>query len=108
MSGFDVRVHFLNGSDPAAAERLDRLAAGIAQVLESVGSLQMGIDEIRAAQARQAAAIANIAADIQRLKERITSSLTPAQVAEIQAEAGRIAGLLEGVANDPDNPDPTV
>lgn len=101
MSGFDIRVHFLSGIDAATRDRLDAIDHQLREI-------NMGIEEIRAANARINAAITNIAADIQRLKDRIATGMTPAEVAEVQGEAQRIATLLEGVADDPDNPEPAA
>lgn len=66
----------------------------------------MASAEIKAALAKIDVATDNIALDVQRLKEKIDTGLTPVEVADLQAEADRIAAKLEGIAADPDNPEP--
>lgn len=66
----------------------------------------MASEAIKAALAKIDTATDNIAADIQRLKDRIGTGMSDAEVAEVQAEADRISAKLEGIAADPDNPDP--
>jgi hypothetical protein len=48
----------------------------------------------------------NIAADIVRLKGRISTGMTEADVAEVTAGFDGVASRLTAVATDPDNPDP--
>lgn len=77
------------------------------RALEAQGSeLLMASQEVKASLARIDAATNNIAADIQRLKDGVKPGMTEQEVAEVQQEADRIAARLEGIAADPDNPDP--
>jgi hypothetical protein len=48
----------------------------------------------------------NIAADIDRLKEKVSTGMNDADVAEVAAGFEAVASRLRAVANDPDNPDP--
>ena len=68
----------------------------------------MATAELKAALKKIDTATDNIAADIQRLKEKVTTGMSDADVAEVQADADRIASRLEGIAADPDNPDPAA
>jgi len=77
------------------------------RALEAQGEeVLMASADIKAALAKIDAATDNIANDVQRLKDRILPGMTEQEVAEIQVEADRIATKLEGLAADPDNPDP--
>lgn len=66
----------------------------------------MALVDIQQAIARINDATNNIAADIVRLKERISTGLSQADVDAIQAQLQNAATALEAVANDPENPDP--
>lgn len=66
----------------------------------------MASQEVKASLARIDTATNNIAADIKRLKDRVAPGMSDQEVAEIQTEADRIAARLEGIASDPENPDP--
>jgi hypothetical protein len=68
----------------------------------------MATAELKAALAKIDAATDNIAADIKRLKDKVGTGMSDADVASVQAEADRIASKLEGIAADPDNPDPVA
>lgn len=65
----------------------------------------MASAELKAALKKIDTATDNIAADLVRLKERIGTGMTDAEVADVQAEADRLATKLEGIAADPENPD---
>jgi hypothetical protein len=65
----------------------------------------MGLTELQASLARINDATNNIAADIAGLKALITTSMTPEQVAEVQAALDAAATRLEGIAAEtPDAP----
>jgi hypothetical protein len=66
----------------------------------------MASAELKAALAKIDTATDNIAADIQRLKDKVGTGMSDAEVAEVQDLATAIAAKLEGIAADPDNPDP--
>lgn len=66
----------------------------------------MAAADVKAVLKRIDTATDNIAADIKRLKDVIKPGMTDQEVADVQEEAERIAGKLEGIAADPDNPDP--
>jgi ribosome-associated translation inhibitor RaiA len=68
----------------------------------------MASAELKAALKKIDLATDNIAADITRLKERIQPGMTEAEVAEVQALAEALVAKLEGIAADPDNPDPAA
>ena len=68
----------------------------------------MASAELKAALKKIDQATDNIAADIVRLKDKIVPGMTEADVAEVQALADALVTKLEGLAADPDNPDPAA
>lgn len=68
----------------------------------------MASAELKAALKKIDTATDNIAADIQRLKDKIVPGMTEAEVAEVQVLADAVVAKLEGIAADPDNPDPAA
>jgi hypothetical protein len=87
-------------------DRLDDILTSLRALGAQGKQALMASAEIKAALAKIDTATDNIAADIKRLKALIVPGMTTAEVAEVQAEADRIAAKLEGIAADPDNPDP--
>lgn len=63
-------------------------------------------DDMKASIAKLDATDQNLAADIQRLKDKIKSAMSPAEVAEVQSALDAVVAKFQGLANDPDNPDP--
>jgi len=96
----------LNESLVSVHEQLDTILTLERAGHRRIGELVMASAEIKAALAKIDAATDNIAADVQRLKERIAPGMTQAEVDEIQKEADRIATKLEGIAADNEDPVP--
>ena len=98
--GLSVHVH-LHGGGSVPSDDLRR-------ILAQGESLLMASAELKAALKKIDTATDNIAADIVRLKARIGTGMSDAEVADVQAEADRLATKLEGIAADPENPDPAA
>jgi hypothetical protein len=88
------------------AHLLDHILTRVCSLEEQGKVLIMGKTEQLASLKRIEKANANIAADIRRLKDRVVSGMSDADVAEVQLEMDKQADALEGTSNDPDNPDP--
>jgi len=88
--------------------RLTVILKSIHELKQQGAKILMASAELKAALAKIDTATDNIAADIQRLKAKIGTGMSDADVAEVQAKADAIVTKLEGIAADPDNPDPTV
>jgi hypothetical protein len=86
----------------------DRLVTKINRILRLCEVQHMASAEIKAALAKIDTATDNIAADIVRLKEKIGTGMTDAEVAEVQAGLDKTVTKLEGIAADPDNPEPVA
>lgn len=77
------------------------------RALEAQGKqVKMASDQIAAGIARIMAALANIAADIRRLKDAVQPGMTDEQVAAAQALIDSTADRAEAMAAE--NPDPTT
>jgi len=86
--------------------RLDAILSHVRAIQIQGVENAMATAEVKAALGRIDATTNNIAADVKRLKDKVGTGMSEAEVAEVQADAERIATRLEGIANDPDNPDP--
>lgn len=64
------------------------------------------IDDLRAQLDRANTALANVADDIRRLTEQISTDLTPAEVEEIQQKLTSHANALQAVADQTPEPAP--
>jgi len=84
----------------------ERVSWSLDQIHARLEYLDMAAADVKAVLKRIDTATDNIAADIKRLKDVIKPGMTDQEVADVQEEAERIAGKLEGIAADPDNPDP--
>lgn len=96
-----LHVYLHQEASPSVSDRLDL-------ILTRLEHLDMATVELKAALAKIDTATDNIAADIVRLKAKIGTGMSDADVAEVQAEADKLVKKLEGLAADPDNPDPVV
>jgi hypothetical protein len=85
-----------------------QLVALITAIHHQGERLLMASAELKAALKKIDTATDNIAADIQRLKDKIVPGMTEAEVAEVQVLADAVVAKLEGIAADPDNPDPAA
>jgi ribosome-associated translation inhibitor RaiA len=105
MSNFpdriDIHVH-------ATDQELRRVTQLLERILTQGRELLMASAELKAVLARVDTATDNIAADIRRLKDKIGTGMTDDEVAEVQGLAEAVASKLEGIAADPDNPDPSA
>jgi len=106
-----IHVHY---DDPKTAEAFEAVQARLGLLLEATNrvliqgaSLMAASDDMKADLGKIDAATNNIAADIQRLKDKISSSMSPADVADVKSALARTVTRLEGLAADPSNPDPT-
>ena len=86
--------------------KLDRILIGVHKLTQQMEVVIMASAEIKAVLARIDAATNNIAEDIRGLKEKILAGMSPAEVAEVQAEAETLAVKLEGIAADTEDPVP--
>lgn len=104
-----IHVHVVDDKAmQAVQERLDLLLTHIHRVFTQGEQLMSAADDLKAGIAKIDSATNNIAADIQRLKDKITSSMSPADVADVKAQLDAAVSRLEGIAADPDNPDPAA
>lgn len=88
----------LGGFKRAVVEQIARLKAQGEQTRMAVADLKAALDAI-------SAAADNIAADVTNLKNQIAVGMTPAQVAEVQAQADGLVSRLKGIADEtPDVP----
>jgi len=102
----DIHLHEEHGG--RVTDMLGRILTRLG-VLEAQGErLVMAGAELKAGMKRIDAATTNIAADLKRLKDKVGTGMTDAEVADVQAAIDAQATRLEGMANDPDNPDPPV
>jgi|SRR6185436_2491299 len=96
----DIHVHLHIDLGERATAKLDAIFAQNERLL-------MAAADVKAALAKIDAATNDIAADIKGLKAKIGTGMTDAEVAEVQAEADRLATKLEGIAADTENPVPS-
>lgn len=105
----NATIH-LHVDDPKALEavqaRLGLVLEASNRVLDQGVSLMGAADDMKASIAKLDATDQNLAADIQRLKDKIKSAMSPAEVAEVQSALDAVVAKFQGLANDPDNPDP--
>lgn len=87
-------------------EQVDHLWSETHTLTTQGRKLVMASAELKAALKKIDTATDNIAADIQRLKEKIGTGMSDADVASVQAEADRIADRLTAIAADTEDPTP--
>lgn len=104
--GITVHVHSHDAEAVSVHRVLDTILTRLRALEAQNGDLLMASAELKAALAKIDTATDNIAADIRRLKDKIGTGMTEAEVAAVQADADRLVTKLEGIAADPDNPDP--
>lgn len=101
----------INIEDPrswaAVQARLGLLLEQVNRVVTQGVKIMAAADDLKAGIVRINTATNNISADIQRLKDKISTSMSPADVADVQSRLSVVADNLEKIAADPDNPDPT-
>lgn len=107
----DATIHVHVVDDKAlqpVQDRLDLLVATVNRVLTQGERVMTAADDLKAGIAQINEATNNIASDIQRLKDKISSSMSAADVADVQGELTGAVSRLQGLAADPDNPDPAA
>jgi predicted transcriptional regulator len=105
-----IHIYLGRNDDEESAEsvtaRLDQIITQLDAVQAQGEKLIMASAELKATLAQIDEATTDIAADIDRLKAGVVVGMTEVEVAEVQAEATRLATKLRGIAADTENPVP--
>ena len=75
------------------------------QILSQGAKIMAAVDDLKAILSRIDTATTNIAQDIQDIKAKIGTGMTPSEVADVQAGLEAVAGKLEAL--DAENPEGT-
>lgn len=102
-----IHVHVVDDKAlQSVQDRLDLLLTNINRVFAQGEQLMAAADDMKAVLTRIDTATNTVAAELKDLTDKVATSMSPADVADVQSRLAAAATKLEGVAADPNDPVP--